>query len=246
MASASKKEEIGDDLDIPTALRRDAPGKTAAEPTAATPKLVEEAAPAATEEELDADEREFRDMRRDVAGVKGSSGAGIVAISVAKIPEKNNFFRTSRDFSMVTTILDQPVGMENKFYAVTKDMVGELQSIGITAVAEYSLYLTQTTNGAYRLVPVRQANIAGEQNEWHRTKEIGLERGYDEWVRLFTDQPNKCYKVFTAPIGRFTEDPVWPNLKPSKIFRLAFRDRGNLIDSREHALFKKLAARDSD
>jgi hypothetical protein len=211
------------------------------------PKLIiEEAAPSATEEELDADEREFREMRRDVDGVKGASGSGVVAISVGKIPEKNAFFRTSRDFRMVTAILDHAVGMENKFFAVTPNMVGELQSIGITAVADYSLYLTQTTNGAYRIVPVRQANEDGEQNEYHRTKEIGLERGYDEWVRLFTDLPNKCYKVFAAPNGRFTENPTWLDLKPAKIFRLAFRDRGNLIDSREHALFKKLAARDSD
>ena len=48
------------------------------------------------------------------------------------------------------------------------------------------------------------------------------------------------------PIGRFSENPLWLDLKPAKIFRLAFRDRGNLIDSREHALFRKLAARDSD
>ena len=206
----------------------------------------EEAAPSATEEELDADEREFRAMRRDVDGVKGSSGLGIVAISVGKIPEKNAFFRTNRDFTMVTSILDHPVGMENKFFAVTPDMVVELQSIGITAVADYRLYLTQTSTGGLRLVPVRQANADGEQNEYHRTKEIGLVRGYDEWVRLFTDLENHCYKVFPAPFGRFTEDLVWPDLKPAKIFRLAFRDRGNLIDSPEHALFKKLAARDSD
>lgn len=74
------------------------------------PKLAEEAAPSATEEELDADEREFRAMRRDVDGVKGSSGLGIVAISVGKIPEKNAFFRTNRDFTMVTSILDHQVG----------------------------------------------------------------------------------------------------------------------------------------
>src|SRR5271166_2893360 len=79
------------------------------------PKLItKEAAPSATEEELDADEREFREMRRDVDGVKGASGAGTVAISVGKIPEKNSFFRTSRDFHMITAILDHAVGMENK------------------------------------------------------------------------------------------------------------------------------------
>ncbi|MGA8295391.1 MAG: hypothetical protein WB820_23485 [Rhodoplanes sp.] len=37
-----------------------------------------------------------------------------------------------------------------------------------------------------------------------------------------------------------------PQLKPAKIFRLAFRDKGRLIDSPEHALFRKWAARDAD
>jgi hypothetical protein len=66
-----------------------------------------------------------------------------------------------------------------------------------------------------------------------------------EWVRLFTDQENRVYKVFPAPVGRFA-DPVWPALKHAKIFRLAFRDKGRLIDSPEHSLFQKWAARDKD
>jgi hypothetical protein len=94
-------------------------------------------------------------------------------------------------------------------------------------------------------VPVRQANTDGEQNEYHRTKEIGLIQSFDEWVRLFTDQENRCYKVFSAPADRFG-DPQWPDLKPAKIFKLAFRDKGRLVDSPEHPLFKKWAARDSD
>jgi hypothetical protein len=35
-------------------------------------------------------------------------------------------------------------------------------------------------------------------------------------------------------------------LKPAKIFKLAFRDKGRLIDSPEHILFRKWAARDVD
>ena len=62
-------------------------------------------------------------------------------------------------------------------------------------------------------------------------------------MRLFTDQENRVYKVFPAPAGRFA-DPIWPALKPAKIFRLAFRDKGRLIDSPEHPLFQRWAARD--
>ena len=176
--------------------------------------------------------------------MKGASAAGIVAISVGKTPAKNEFFRTHRTFRPIVPIVDHEVGMEKQFFAVTADMVEALNGIGIT-VTDHVLYLTITTPGAIRIVPVRQANADGEQNEYDRTKEIGLLQSIDEWVRLFTDQENRCYKVFPAPAGRFGE-PQWPDLKPAKIFKLAFRDKGRLIDSTEHPLFKKWAARDAD
>jgi hypothetical protein len=83
------------------------------------------------------------------------------------------------------------------------------------------------------------------QNLWSSTKEHGLLRGRNEWVRLFTDNKNQSYKVFPAPRGRFSE-PVWPELKPAKIFRLAFRDQGHCIDSHQHPLFMKWAGRRAD
>ena len=157
---------------------------------------------------------------------------------------KNEFFRSHKTFRPVVPMVDHQVGMERQFFAVTADMVEPLNAIGIT-VTDHVLYLTITTRGAYRIIPVRQANADGDQNEYHRTKEIGLIQAGDEWVRLYTDQENRCYKVFPAPAGRFGE-PQWLDLKPSKLFRLAFRDKGRLVDSVEHPLFKKWAARDSD
>jgi hypothetical protein len=197
-----------------------------------------------SDEELDEEEREFRAMRRDLPGVKGASAVGIVAISVGKTPAKNEFFRTHPEFRPVIPIVDLEVGMEKQFFAVTEEMKEALASIGIS-VTDHTLYLTVTPRGAVRIIPVRHANADGEQNEYHRTKEIGLLDGIEQWVRLFTDQENRVYKVFPAPSGRFV-DPIWPALKPAKIFRLAFRDKGRLVDSTEHPLFKKWAARDSD
>ncbi len=200
--------------------------------------------PPKIEEELDAEEEEFRSMRCDLPGVKGASSIGIVAIGVSKVPGKNEFFRTHRTFMPVVPIVDLEVGMEKQFFAVTPDMVEHLGTIGIT-VTDHRLYLTVTSGGAVRIVPVRQANADGEQNEYARTKEIGLTAGVDEWVRLFTDQENRCYKVFSAPAGRFAE-PQWPELKAARIFKLAFRDKGRLVDSVQHPLFLKWAARDTD
>jgi hypothetical protein len=205
--------------------------------TAPDPKVV-------TGEELDEEEREFRALSRDLPGVKGASAAGIVTVNVAKRPGLNEFFRTHPEFRMVTALVNIEVGMEKAFFAVTDEMVIALADIGIT-VSDHTLYLTITSKGALCIVPVLCPNENGEQNEYHRTKEIGLRDGIDRWVRMFTDQANRCYKVFPAPDGRFGESQ-WPELKHAKIFRLAFRAKGRLIDSTEHPAFLKWAARDDD
>ena len=193
---------------------------------------------------LDEDEQEFRSIRRDLPGVKGASAAGIVAIGVGKTPSKHEFFRTHKGFRPIVPMVDCEIGMEKQFFAVTSDMVEPLNAIGIS-VTDHTLYLTITSRGALKIIPVRGANMEGEQNEYNRTRELGLIQGMDEWVRLYSDQENRCYKVFPAPAGRFNE-PLWPELKDAKIFRLAFRDKGHLLDSTEHPLFKKWAARDSN
>jgi hypothetical protein len=191
------------------------------------------------EEQLDEDEAEFRKLRRDLPGVKGASAIGIVAISVGKTPGKNEFFRTHPEFCPEVSLVDLEVGMEKQFFAVDDNMVVALAGIGIS-VSIHKLYLTVTPRGAVRIIPIN----CETDNEYARTKEIGLLDGIKQWVRLYTDQENKVYRVFPAPVGRFA-DPIWPTLKPAKIFRLAFRDKGRLVDSTEHALFKKWAARDN-
>jgi hypothetical protein len=226
----------------------DEPGVATSEPATAAPEAPEPAAAisSADVEQLDEEEEEFRKMRRDIPGVKGASAAGVVSISVGKAPLKNEFFRTHRDphFRPLVPMVDIEVGMEKHFFAVTSDMIGPLTGIGI-GVSDRTLYFTVTSRGALRYVPVRQATGDSDQNEYDRTKEIALVNAMDEWVRIFTDQENKDYKVFPAPAGRFGE-PQWPDLKPAKVFRLAFRDKGRLIDSVHHPLFAKWAARDKD
>src|SRR5262245_53475695 len=128
------------------------------------------------EEELDEEEREFRALRRDLPGVKGASAVGIVSIGVSKIPGKNEFFRTHADFRPVVPIVDLEIGMEQQFFAVTDEMVEALAGIGIT-VSLHTLYLTVTAQGAVRIVPVRCPDQDGDQNEYNRTKELGLVRG---------------------------------------------------------------------
>ena len=198
-----------------------------------------------TAEELDAEEQEFRALRRDLPGVKGASAAGIVAISVGKTPAKNEFFRAHREFRPIVPIVDLEVGMEKQFFAVTADMVEALDGIGIT-VTDHALYLTITSRGAVRIVPVRQANADGEQNEYapHQRNRPDPELSTNGCgcSPIRKTAATRCFPRRPDGFG----DPQWPDLKPAKIFRLAFRDKGRLIDSPEHPLFKKWAARDSD
>ena len=183
--------------------------------------------------------RSFKKLRRDLPGVKGASANGIVSISVGKIPGKNEFFRTHEEFRPVVPLVDVEVGMEKQYFAVDTEMVVALAGIGIT-VSDHTLYLTVTPRGAVRIIPIHCAT----DNEYARTKEIGLLDGIEQWVRLYTDQENKVYKVFPAPAGRFA-DPIWPVLKHAKIFRLAFRDKAGWSIA-PSIPFKKWAARDRD
>jgi hypothetical protein len=189
-------------------------------------------------EELDEDEAEFKKLRKDLPGVKGTSAVGIVSITVSKKPEANEFFRAHPDFRPIIPIVNIEVGMERQFFAVTDNMVVALAGIGIT-VSDHRLYMVVTPRGAVRIIPV---NIESD-NEYDRTREIGLIEGTDRWVRLYTDRENRNYKVFPAPVGRFS-DPIWPELSHAKIFRVAFRDKGRMVDSPDHPLFLKWAARD--
>jgi hypothetical protein len=191
-------------------------------------------------EELDADEEEYRRLRRDLPHVAGAAVAGIIALGVAKTPDKNDFFRTKKGFCPIFDMVTVAAGMEHKFFAVTEAMVQSLETIGIKT-APHVLYLTITTQGTLRVIPSRCADEAGDRNEYSSTKETGLLRGVDEWVRIYTDVKQGNYRVYPAPKDRFPE-PVWPPLSEAKVFRLAFRDRGCLIDSVEHPRFVAWAA----
>jgi hypothetical protein len=110
-------------------------------------------------------------------------------------------------------------------------------------VADHTLYLTVTPEGGLRIIPVRCPDVEGEQNEWDRTKEMALIEAMGGWYRMYADKANQAYKNFPAPAGRYG-DPKWPDIKPAKIIRMAFKDKGRLIDSIDHILVQKWAGRD--
>ena len=204
----------------------------AAEPASETVETQTASMPQAEIEQLDDEEKEFRALRRDLPGVKGASAAGIVAISVGKAPAKNEFFRTHKEFRAIVPIVDLEVGMERQYFAVTADMVEALRGVGIT-VTDHVLYLTITARGAvsHRSCSPSKRRRRTERIPSHQRNRPRCKRSTNG-CGCYTDQENRCYKVFPAPAGRFA-DPTWPDLKPARIFKLAFRDKGRLLDSIE-------------
>jgi hypothetical protein len=71
-----------------------------------TPKLEVVPPEGVDDPQLDADEAEFRAMRRDLPGVKGASVAGMVTLAVGKTPGKNEFFRAKADFHPIVPIVN--------------------------------------------------------------------------------------------------------------------------------------------
>ena len=104
--------------------------------------------------QLDADEEEYRRMRRDIPHVAGAAAVGLLALGVSKTPDKNDFFRTKKNFCPIVDMVSVVAGMEHKFFVVDKDMLDPLASIGIRT-APHVLYLTITTQGVLRVIPVR-------------------------------------------------------------------------------------------
>jgi hypothetical protein len=195
------------------------------------------------EEELDEEEKEFRALRRDIPGVKGAADIGMLTISVGRQPTpKNTFYRTHPTFRPVVPMVSIEVGMDKHFIAVMPHMIEPLASMGIM-VADHTLYLTVTPEGGLRIIPVRCPDVEGEQNEWDRTKEMALIEAMGGWYRMYADKANQAYKNFPAPVGRYG-DPKWPDIKPAKIIRMAFKDKGRLIESTDHILVQKWAGRD--
>ena len=128
--------------------------------------------------------------------------------------------------------------MEKQYFAVTPDMVEPL--------ARHRHHRHRPCALSDHHVARRSPHRAGAAGQWRRRAERIRPHqgnrpapGREQWVRLFTDHGKQLLQGFPGAGGRFGE-PQWPDLKHAKIFRLAFRDKGRLIDSTEHPLFQEM------
>jgi hypothetical protein len=187
---------------------------------------------------LDAEEKLLSEMRTDLPGRAGVPD-GVVAITVAHKLPKDTFLRVNKPNTIAVRMYAKTVGMDTEYYAIHPSMWTAFASIDVT-LANFRLYEILTHDGAHFVHPVRQADHGDSQNEYTRTKEIALETATTKWVRISTDKANKKYRVFPAAKDRFP-DPLFPGYTPARLLKLCFADRGLLVDSAQHDLFKGLA-----
>jgi hypothetical protein len=196
--------------------------------------------------ELDEDERLLSELRVDLPGSKVNAiSDGMVAIGVGKVP-KDTFFRCrpGDDYQPEVHMIVDTAGFDRRYVAVMPKMVEYLRSVKIYT-ARHRLYWIATEEGDQLVVPVRLASRDGSQNVFSRTLQIAMKRAETEWIRIYNDPDVKSsaargWEVWPAPKGRFGE-PVYADIRPAKIVRVAFKDADNLVENGEHSLVKKWA-----
>ena len=73
-------------------------------------------------------------------------------------------------------------------------------------------------------------------------RRLGLVQGIDR-VGTAVHRPGKPLLQGLPRAGRRASAiRIWPDLKPAKIFKLAFRDKGRLIDSTEHPAVQEVGS----
>jgi hypothetical protein len=146
------------------------------------------------------------------------------------------FFRTHPTFGLEVAMYFHETGMETADCVVTPRMVEEFAAIHVDVLPHY-LYLPITSEAALRWVAVSR----DFENDWNRTKNMVLLEAMKHWVRASSDRANSKYRSYLAPESMMFGEPAWPDLKQAKLFKMGFKDRGNLIDSVEHPIYRNLA-----
>jgi hypothetical protein len=195
--------------------------------------------------QLDAEEAEYKSLTRPVEDVTGAAAAGITAITVANNPGKDSWIRTHPTFSpQVDLVTVNSEEKDGKFILATQSMVPALCEIGMSTQL-HTLYLTQTSKGVLRLIPVQRPDDVGKRHPAHTTKEFGLLAAREKWKRVYWDKGSGLYLVFpgNGQPDKDLPDRPWSELSDYKILTLGFRPYGRLVDSIKHPLFLEWSSR---
>jgi hypothetical protein len=103
------------------------------------------------------------------------------------------------------------------------------------------IFVCQNTDGHRFLWACKLPRDDGRRSggeKYNRTALKGAHNAKTAWIRLESDQDEKCYRIFTPE--QPYEDPDWSDCPPLKdMLRQAFGD-GHTIRDRDHPIVRRL------
>ena len=147
-------------------------------------------------------------------------------------PTRQEFVRVhpGEDYRLTTTALE--LKEDRDTYLVAPLMREDLLSEAVPV----TLFLAINRQRVIFLWPCRLPGPDGRSNPWHTSALEAAEHATKAWVRVESDMSLGSYALFEA-VGDLP-DPDWPDLTPTEILRIAFKDK--YIDSPEHPVVKRL------
>jgi hypothetical protein len=162
------------------------------------------------------------------AGQIGSEEV-LAHISIRK-PNVNEFVRVNPDpaMSLATSIF---VDSERETYFVAPNA----RNVLVAGVKAMLLLPTVNQRGMFFIWPVALGDGSGRRNAWHDTAREASELAKREWIKLVSDMPGGCYRIYRAKGA--LPNPVFPEKNLEELLRIAFR--GRVIDSETHPVVRQ-------
>jgi hypothetical protein len=182
----------------------------------------------------DADEALLDMLRLDPTKIEAAVKVPI-SLQVRK-PQKHDFVRVHPDIELpvfAIELKDDDAG----FYLVAGNMAAQLSE----EAAAYVLRPYVNRAGVLRLWPIRLPGADGKINRWHATAATAAAHAMKRWTRVTANRSAGEYEIFDAQ--NQPPDPDWPDLTLPDMLRLAFTDRGMVIQDAEHPVVRQLAGR---
>lgn len=151
-------------------------------------------------------------------------------------PGKNTFFRVQPDWTATAEFLEID-GDKRVLYLVLPGILLDIAEEAKLTVSVKTLYLYVDREGAVGLWPVSVGSDVAD-NRYKETAREALESAERKWVRVRTNQSERCYEVHDAVNQSAYGEPVFPKQTRNEILRAAFKER--LIDSVEHRVIRQL------
>jgi hypothetical protein len=164
----------------------------------------------------------------DEAGQIGSEEV-LAHVSVRK-PNSNDFVRVHPDpsMSLATSIFVDP---EREIYLVAPGA----RNILVAGVKAMMLVPTINQRGLFFMWPIALGDGSGRRNAWHDTAREAMELAKREWIKMVSDMPGGCYRIYRAK-GKLP-DPVFPPKTLEELLRIAFR--GRIIENENHPVARQ-------